>query len=116
MTKFNPFEYIFILEGFLNDKTLYDEGKLILIMNFIKANKNQGDCISLIDEEMKKIGIPAEDASVPPPNPTPPNGPTTPSPDIIERITETISFLKKMCTPENMMEIFMKIIYLIEKP
>jgi hypothetical protein len=110
MTKFNPFEYIFILEGFLNDKTLYDEGKLILIMDFIKANKNQGDRISLIDKEMKNIGNPDEGASVPPPNPTPPSS------DIIERINDTISFLKKMCTPENMMEIFMKIIYLIEKP
>jgi hypothetical protein len=109
MTKFNPFEYIFILEG-LKDHNLYDESKLIRIMNFIEAKKKETDCISLIDEEMTQIGNLTEGATAQP------NGPTPPSPDIIKRINETISVLKKMCTTENMMEIFMKIIYLIEKP
>ena len=102
---FNPFKYIFILEGFLKDESLYDKDKLIHIMDFIEANKGKSDCIPRIDEEMKRIATDqSRDSS------------GSGSTDIKARINETITSLKKMCNSENMMETFMEIIYLIEKP
>lgn len=83
---FNPFKFIFTLEGFSTDHTLYDEVKLIRIMNFIKANKEKENPISLIDKEMKDIGVLTGGMNVPPGPPTdpptdpPPTGPP-PAPD-----------------------------------
>jgi len=64
---FNPFKYIFTLEGFLepsgdssepsgdSSETIYDKDKLKSIIEIIKANKDKPDCITIIDEEIKKI-------------------------------------------------------------
>lgn len=70
---FNPFKFIFTLEAFSKDSTLYDEVKLIRIINFIKDNKDKPDCIMLIDKEMKNIIASRGGSSV---GPTPPTGPT----------------------------------------
>lgn len=114
MTNFNPFKYIFILEGFSEDHTIYDKEKLILIMDFIEANKATPGCISLIDKEIKKIGTITRDVTTT--EPLQSNSSGSSSTDIKERINNTITSLKKMCNSENMMEIFMELIYLIEKP
>jgi len=62
MTKFNPFGYIFVLEEFLKDPSIYRKDDLIRVMKFIKENKTNPNCIDLIDKEINK----KRDASVSP--------------------------------------------------
>ena len=117
---FNPFMYIFIFEEFLSNPALYEKDNLIKLMNIIKDNQNN------LVEIQNKMGTidsdndpspnsksPSDPTSKSPSDPTSksPSDPTTESP----QINETISILKKMCTPENMIELFMEVVYFNEK-